>query len=364
MTESKEIIELTKKLMRFKTTSDRQNELERCMDFIEGYFSDHDVHVERFEKAGKPSLIISLGKTRKPELFLVGHIDVVPAADKLFTPKQKGSRLYGRGSYDDKSSVALMMVLVKQLSLLEEMPDIAIMITSDEETSGKAGSKFLLTKYTSEFAIVLDGGGQFEIVTKEKGALHLRLSAKGRNAHGSTPWEGNNSLDRLIDFYGNLKKRFPRPPKSGKQWVNTLNLGTLKGGNVPNQVPDYAEMGLDMRFVSDREKDRILGYVRKAKGIQVEVLTDARLLTTPERSRHVAGLQKAATKILGSKARFGREAGASDARYFADKGKHSVLLWPLGHHAHAEKEYVDIRSLSKLYRLLQLFILKNIRKTA
>jgi succinyl-diaminopimelate desuccinylase len=159
-----------------------------------------------------------------------------------------------------------------------------------------------------------------------------------------------------------LKKRFPNAPKSKRIWTNTLNIGTLNGGHAPNQVPDYAEMGLDMRFVDDREKDRIMSYIRKAKGIKVEVLSDAKFLSTPEKNRHVAGLYKSARKILGNSVRFGREEGASDARYFADKGIASALLWPLGHHAHAEKEYVDMRSLSKLYRLLQLFILKDIRK--
>jgi succinyl-diaminopimelate desuccinylase len=362
MAADKEIVELTKKLMRFRTTSDNPNELERCMDFIEGYFSDHDVKITRFEKNKKPSLVISLGKTTRPELFLAGHIDVVPAADRLFVPKQKNGRLYGRGAYDTKSSVALMIVLMKQFSLLDEMPDIALMITSDEETGGKDGAKYVLQKYSSSFAIILDGGKDYEIITTEKGALHLKLTAQGKNAHGSTPWEGDNAIDTLIGFYARLRKKFPKTPKSDRVWVNTLSIGTFNGGHAINQVPEHAEMGLDMRFVGERERDKILRFVSKAKGIDVEIASGAQFLSTSPKNRYVQKLQWSAQKILGRKGKLGKEEGASDARYFADKHIPSVLLWPLGHHAHAEKEYVEIKSLGRLYLILQHYISNSIRK--
>ncbi len=360
MSISEEITELTKKLVRFKTTADNPDEIERCMDFIEGYFSDSDLVVKRHYSNSKPSLIVSTSRTKKPELFLVAHIDVVPAPDALFRPKMKGKNLYGRGTYDTKSSVAIMMALIKYYSEQKHKPDMALILTSDEETSGKDGAKFLLEKYSCKFAIVLDGGKDYELITQEKGALHIKITATGKNAHGSTPWEGINAVDKLLNLYLKLRAQFP---KITRRWTNTLSIGMIQGGRAVNQVPDYAEMGLDMRFISDTDKNRVLRQIRHTRGIDYEIMTDAKYLSTDRNNPYVRKLRQSSKKVLGSSLKIGREAGASDGRYFARKNIPTVLLWPIGKHAHSAQEYVDTKSLGKVYLILRNFIDENIRKT-
>ena len=199
MPKNKEVVSLTDQLIRFKTTSDNYLELKRCMRFIEKYFSGCDVVIRKYERNKKPSLVVLFKQTKRLGLFLVGHIDVVPGDDEQFKPIVKSGRLYGRGALDNKVSVTIMMALMRYYSKQNHRPNIGLMITSDEEVGGKNGVEYLLKKqgYSANFGLVLDAGERYEIVTKEKGALHLKLSAKGKEAHGSKPWKGENAIDDL-----------------------------------------------------------------------------------------------------------------------------------------------------------------------
>lgn len=358
MREAKEILGLTKKLMGFRTTSDNPEEIRRCMDFIEDYFSGSDVVLKRHMFGNKPSIIVTFRKTKKPELFLVAHVDVVPCPDYFFKPKIKGKLLFGRGGHDDKGSVAIMMVLGKYYSKQKKIPDMGLMFVSDEEIGSRYGVQTLLSRgYSSKFALILDGGRDDEIVTKEKAPLHIKITTKGRTSHGSTPWEGENAIEKLRDFYNQLRAKFPK--KFG-EWSNTISLGTFQGGSVVNQVPDSAEMSIDMRFISEKDKSAILRFIRSSKGIQSEILSDGTLLNVSKDNRYIKGLAKSISKVLSKKPRFGRLSGATDARHFVARKIPSVLMMPTGKNAHSLKEYVDTESFGRLYLILRNFIDSNI----
>ena len=355
--ESKEILSLTKQLMGFETTEDRPDELLKCLAFIQKYLSGRGLVVRKHASSGKSSLVITFRETKNPELFLVAHLDVVPAPKRLFSPVIRGKLLFGRGAYDDKSAVAIMMVLARHYSKQSQKPDLGFMIVSDEEIGSHNGTQYLLRQYSSKFAIILDGGSDSEIVLKEKGPLHLRLKARGRTAHGSTPEEGENAIDKLLDSYLQLKKRFPR----SRSWSNTISLGTIKGGGVVNQVPDSAEMALDMRFISDKAKSETLKVIRSLKGISSEIISTGPVMDISRDNSYIRALRKSASQVLSKNPRFGRLAGATDARFFVERGIPSVLMMPDGKHEHSHQEQVDTESFGRLYLILKDFIDSKIR---
>ncbi|BCX14178.1 MAG: hypothetical protein KatS3mg085_710 [Candidatus Dojkabacteria bacterium] len=79
-----------KKLLSFETTVYKPDKLNEAIDFLDSFFNDYDVHTRRYEKNGKPSLVVTNTFTKKPKIFLNGHIDVVPGDyPKAFEPYQK-----------------------------------------------------------------------------------------------------------------------------------------------------------------------------------------------------------------------------------------------------------------------------------
>src|SRR3989339_346824 len=115
-------------LIRFKTTHDRGTELQTCADYIASFFEGTGLTIERIVHSGVPSVVITKG-TKTPRVFLSGHFDVVPADEDQFEPVIDGDKLFGRGAFDMKSGVAVMMHLMKAMA--ETSHDVGLMLTGD-----------------------------------------------------------------------------------------------------------------------------------------------------------------------------------------------------------------------------------------
>ncbi len=355
-----EIVELSGKLMRFKSTSDNIFELHRIIDFAEGYFRGEKVIIERSVFNKKPSLIVLFEKTKKPELFLNCHLDVVPASEKMFAPQIREGVLYGRGAIDDKLPAAAIMNLMREFARQKRTPSMGLMLTTDEEVGGENGVKKLLEAYSCSFAIVPDGGNM-EAVLKMKGIVQAKITARGKAAHGSQPWLGENAIEKLMLAYSRIKKAFPdSSPKN--RWVTTMNPSVINAGDALNRVPDHAELYVDIRYPENESEESILSRLHKIEGIKIELLTSAIPLNSSPENKYMKKFMAAGRKILGREIEKSFMYGASDARYFAEKGIPVMVFRPSGQGEHAEDEQASIESVKPFYDMLHGFIDANIKK--
>ena len=208
-----EVVKVITKLMKFRTTADNPGEIAGCADFILKYLRNRGMVIRKHVRNGKVSIVATFRNTLRPEVFFNAHFDVVPAPDHFFSPKITGDKLYGRGSEDCKAQVALLMHLMARISKSKSRPDVGIMLTSDEEVHGRDGVQYLLEKkgYSCNFAVVADGGDNYDVVVRHKGVLQVKVSAKGISAHSAFPWQGSdNAIEKLISAYPKIAKIFPK----------------------------------------------------------------------------------------------------------------------------------------------------------
>lgn len=348
-----EVIDLTKELIRFKSTHSRPEEIVKCAAFIEAYLQTHAVKYTRFDHNGTPSILVTRSDGYTPVL-LMSHIDVVEGPDELFEPRVSDGNLYGRGSIDDKYAVALSLVLLTnflpRLQKQDALP-FGVLITGDEEIGGTNGARQALAKIKADFCIALDGGSLDKIVVKEKGILRLKLIARGKSAHGSRPWLGENAVDKLIADYQIVKTYFRK--SSPDYWHRTLNLGRIQAGNSINQVPDYAEAIFDIRFTETDSMDTLVEKIRSSIQGELIVLKKDPLFI---------GAQSPYLDLLldiTGDAVTGFEHGASDARFLSEHNIAGIVWGPEGDQSqHTSDEHVNISSLSELYRSLGTFFQK------
>ena len=349
-----ELVALTQELIRFKSMHSRPDEIGNCAAFIEAYLTRHGISHRRIEQNGIPTILVLRPDGTVPVL-LMSHIDVVDAPEELFEPRVENGRLFGRGSIDDKYAAALSMILVKeQLKRLKasgkSQADLScgILISGDEEIGGKNGARAALSQLTAEFAIALDGGNLKKIVVKEKGILRLKLTARGRNAHGARPWLGENAIEKLIADYFNLKAHFA--VSAPDHWHRTLNFSRIQAGNAANQVPDYAEALFDIRYTENDDMDAVVAAVRSSIRGEVEVVEREPLFmggNTPYLDRLLA---------LAGRPEVGCEHGASDARFLSEFGISGIVWGADGDNsAHSPEEHVNIDSLLALHAILDTF---------
>jgi acetylornithine deacetylase/succinyl-diaminopimelate desuccinylase-like protein len=107
--------EILKKLVEFKTTHQEENkgEFDKAFEFIISQIKDFVKGYKLVESNGYKSLI--LWKEEKPEIVYMCHLDVVPARDEDFIFRETKGKFYGRGVFDDKFAIAVLIETLKDL---------------------------------------------------------------------------------------------------------------------------------------------------------------------------------------------------------------------------------------------------------
>ena len=353
----REIIELTKELIRFKTMHAYPEETERCLEHITGSLQAWGVPVERMEHNGIASLLV-LPQAGYAPVLLMSHLDVVDGPEAMFEPVEKDGKLYGRGSIDDKYAVALSLILLKEhLQELEQagktyadLP-FGLLITGDEEVGGFNGAGQAAQRLKTDFCLALDGGGPKNIVVKEKGILRLKLRATGQTAHGARPWLGENAIEKLIRDIQLLQPFFAFPDADPQHWHRTMNLGRISGGKAINQVPDQAEAVFDIRYTEHDDLEALLADLQAAVSGELSVETREPLFFSGE-SPYLDRLL-----AIDPQVQSGFEHGASDIRFFSEMGIPGAVWGASGDmSAHSEEEHLVLESLKPVTAHLDTFL--------
>lgn len=345
------IINTLKDLMSFKTVKDNKEEFDKLFNYIKNIMPD-SLYIKEYNFDGDKALVISNTESKDLDIIFCTHIDVVPASS--YDYKEDDTCIYGRGTIDMKGSVAVCLELFKNL---ETDKKVALFITSDEEIAGEVARKLTL-EYNSKLAIVPDGGNDFKLIKEEKGLLQVKIKVKTVSAHSSQPFNGVNAITTLFDVYNKLIEKYPLPT-SGEDYRTSINLSKLSGGIANNQVPDYAEMVLDIRHTLDDTKEELINAIKTTNdSIEVEIIGSGSVFKT-EINDDIKKYLDICKNILGRDIEIVGCESTSDAIYFSDKGIPTILMNPDGYYAHCPNEYVTKKSLVQLYEIYKKFIGKE-----
>lgn len=349
------------RLVSFKSVSSNFKENGRLLDYVEKEVGDN-LFVQRLVSNGSPSLIASTRKTNKPKLALVAHGDIVGAPDKLFKPWKEGNKIFGRGTNDMKFAIACYLTLIKDLGEKAKDYDFSIVITSDEELGGSNGIKYLLEKgLRPDVCLLPDGGQNWTIQKSAKGVLNLRVDSFGNSTHGSRPWDGLNAIEQLFDFLTKLRAGFPKEPCGiADHFHNSLNVGKIEGGKAVNQVPDFAQAYLDIRFTEEASRLNIQKELKNItssyKSIKIEELVRGSSYSLDVNNRYAKLFAKIVKNKIGKEPEYVASHGSSDARYFSEKDIPTILTRPVGGGHHSDREWIDLKDLENFYMVMRDFV--------
>lgn len=344
-----EIIKLLKELLKYKTIKGETQEFKNIFEFIKNNINSN-LYYKEYNFNNNIACVISNTNTKNLDIIFSTHIDIVPANNYDFHEDKEN--IYGRGTIDMKGSVA---VLIKIMNTLKTNKKVALFITSDEEIDGNCTYE-LLKIYTSKLAIVPDGGTNFNLIKEEKGLYRLKLSIKTQSAHSSQPFNGDNAITKLMDIYNEIITKYPLP-KNENEYITSINLSRLIGGNADNQVPDNAEMILDIRHTSSDSKSDILKFISSLnKNLEIEELLKGAVFKTDLTNPEIQHYIKTCENILKRKINIIGCESTSDAIYFSDLNIPTIIMNPNGYFAHCKNEYVNKESLYTLFKIYKEFI--------
>lgn len=360
-TPSEDAVALTRRLVQLDSANPPGDE-SAVAALLAGMLERAGLTVDQYEfAAGRTSLVASLpGVTDAAPICFAGHIDTVPfghtewTVDPLSAEIDRG-RLYGRGSSDMKSGIAAMTVAAIGVAAGPRPPvGLRLVICAGEET-GCEGARHLAEANAlgaPAGAMVVPEPTDNSPVLTHKGALWVRLRARGRTAHGSMPHLGDNAALTLIDGVSRLMALDLAAPAHPVLGAMTRNLGRIQAGQNINSVPDHAEAHIDLRTLPGQDHAAVLAELRAGLGetIEVEPIASLPALGTDPAGAWVARVAETTRAVTNEKPIHAGMTYFTDASVLtpAMGGPPTVVLGP-GHAslAHQTDEYCTVTRIEQ-----------------
>jgi succinyl-diaminopimelate desuccinylase len=346
---------LAERLIAFDTSS--AEGLRRAAEFVGGWLESRDIKAEQTTARGLPVTRAEVGPEGAPTLVLHGHLDVVPGGPGQFDPRVEGDRLFGRGAYDMKGAIAVMLILLFDLRDQDRVR-LRLGIVSDEESEeeqNRGSDALVQSGFVGDFAITGEPTN-LQVGVQAKGVLAMRIEVRGRAAHGATPWLGDNAAVKAVEVFRAIES-LPFARHSSALFDRpSINLGRIWGGDALNKVPDTCVIDVDIRFLPDQDPDEILEQVSSLPDTTViKTFRRPPAVVEPE-SPYVLGLCEAASPHHPERVMSVGRDGASDAVSFLSVGVPAVEFGPIGDGHHGPEEWVSLQSLRSYRNALEGFV--------
>lgn len=338
-------------------------------DYVAVALGTLGLDVRRYEpEPGRITVTGTLGGSGAGKsLMLNAHYDTV-AVDGMpepFSAAIRDGKMYGRGSYDMKGSLAAQMAAVKSLvdSGIRLRGDVVIAAVADEEY-GSLGTADLIRHIRTDAAIVTEPTA-VQICLAHKGYLWIEVETMGRAAHGSRFEQGIDANMRMGRFLAELDKleydlrtRTPHPlvgPPS-------LHAAMIQGGDGLSTYAASCKLQIERRTIPGETESQVVGELQQivdrlsAADATFKGLVRAFFVRDPfEVSREasvVKSLDRASAKVLGRAPGYMGDTPWMDAALLHAAGVETVVMGPAGGGAHAAVEWVELESVAQMAAIL------------
>jgi len=218
----------------------------------------------------------SLGRQRR--VIVAGHLDTVPVAGNL-PSRRDGGLLYGCGSCDMKSGVAVALRLAARLA--EPRPDVTYVFYDCEEVEAERNGLLRVSRNSpallqGDLAVLMEPTGGV-IEGGCQGTMRAEVTAHGKRAHSARSWMGKNAIHGAGGILDVLRSYQPREPVvEGLTYHEGLNAVGITGGVAGNVIPDECVVTVNYRFAPDRSEEQAAAHVREVfAGYQVKITDSA-----------------------------------------------------------------------------------------
>jgi succinyl-diaminopimelate desuccinylase len=285
---------------------------------------------------------------------LAGHVDTVPVAGNL-PSRAEGSRLYGCGTSDMKSGVAVQLRLAA--TLIAPGRDVTYVFYDCEEVAADRNGLLRLSRHSPEllagdFAVLMEPSSG-EIEGGCQGTLRAEVTVPGQRAHTARSWMGRNAIHETGPVLDLLRGYTPREPEvDGLRYHEGLNAVAIRGGVAGNVVPDECAVTVNYRFAPDRTGEQAADFVRS-------LFCDwpVTVLDVADGARPGLGQPAAAefVAVVGGTPR--AKLGWTDVARFSALGIPAVNYGPgISEIAHTAGEYVEIGKIAECESRLRAWL--------
>lgn len=338
-------------------------------DYVADSLARAGLKVRKIEpEPGRPSVVgVLRGVEPGRSLMLNAHYDTVgiEGMAEPFSAAIRDGKLYGRGAYDMKGSLAACMAAAKALAEGGAMAagSLIVAAVADEEY-GSLGTAAVIREVKADAAIVTEPTA-LNVCLAHKGYLWIEVETEGRAAHGSKFQEGidaNMRMGRFLAELDYLERDLRARPPHALVGPPSLHAAMIAGGTGLSTYAASCKSQIERRTVPGetehqavREMQEIVDRLAAADPTfrakvrcwfarePFEVAPDARIVKVVDR---------AVDQVMGRKTAHVGDTPWMDAALLSAAGTETVVIGPAGAGAHAAEEWVDIESVVQLAEIL------------
>ena len=374
---SPQSLELAQALVRINTVSANSN-LD-LIDRVRAELARHGVESRLTfnEERTKANLFATLGEGKPAGLILSGHTDTVPwdGQDWRFDPlggEVADGKLYGRGSADMKSFIALAVAHAETFLNSNAPFAIHLALSFDEEV-GCFGVRHLIADMRDAgirpLACIVGEPTSMVPAIAHKGVYRWRCCVRGKEAHSSLTPDSVNAIEMAARVVTKIREVAERLEKNEPRYAgfdvpfSTASVGQFHGGIADNVVPRDAEFRYEFRDLPTADvmalQAEISAYAKSLEPGMKRVAPDAgfsfeTICAIPSFLGSAADDVTRLAQRLAGESRTTEVAFGTEAGIFKQSGIRTVVCGPGSiQQAHQPDEYVSLEQLARCERFLQ-----------
>lgn len=330
--------------------------------FVATWLEKAGLEVSLHEAASnRPNVIaVAKGVGHGRSLMLNAHLDTVGVAgmEAPFQPRIADGRLYGRGAYDMKGSLAACMLTMAAVQSMRLAGDVIFTGVVDEEYAS-IGTQAIANRWKADAAIVTEPTGM-QLCVAHKGFVWLEVETIGKAAHGSRPDLGVDAITKMgrvlvgLDQLAEQLQAGSRHPLLG---TGSIHASLISGGQELSSYPERCRLQIERRTIpgetpeiAEAQVQAILDDIKRADPVfqaslrttmvrdSFEIAEDAPIVTTLR--EQAASLLHTAPSITGA-------TFWMDSALLSAAGIPTVVFGPGGEGAHAVVEWVDLEQVAQ-----------------
>ena len=373
-------IELIEKLVGFPTVSRDSNMA--LIDFVRDYLSEQGVASKLVpnEDGSKANLYATVGPEVEGGVVLSGHTDVVPVDGQPwdsdpFQIRVADDKLFGRGTCDMKSFIAVGLALVPEMLEKPLRRPIHFALSYDEEVGCK-GAPDMIERMAAELpssrAVIVGEPTNMTIVNAHKGMIGCETVVTGYEAHSSQTHRGVSAVmnaARLISFIDEMAREAAEQRRSAEGFEpphTSLHVGTVRGGTAMNIISRECRFQCDLRNIPEDDPQEYLERFETRCGeLRAEmqaVSPQADIVNTfdyhaPGLKPEPGGAAEDLLRVLTGLNDTGVVAYCTEAGQFQEAGFSTIICGPGSiDQAHQPNEYVERSQVERCEEVLRRLV--------
>lgn len=343
-------------------------------EYIESRLRDFGVdELSRQQVSDTSFNVVASIKGAKPghSVLLTGHMDTVGVSDGWdsdpFVPREENGRIFGRGSNDMKSGIAVILTVAHVLCRHKDRlcGTVQIAFVVDEERFSTGAATLLKNGLTADFALSAEPAFD-TIIIGAVGKVLISAEVTGKTAHGSEPENGINAIidaARLTAALDTLELMSSASMKA-QPYVPLRIVGGKAEYSI--DIPDKCTLLINKQMVPGETAQSVVAALQQLVS-QLNLRSEFTFHLEPPHyppyavDTQLPYLQKLVdcySAVIGQKPQIGYDDGVSDNNYYAaDANIPTVCLGPTGEGMHGANEWVSVSQMEAVGKIYLQFLL-------